>query len=100
MMSSKSEPSVYYVLGWEQPNSKVAILCRGSSGPALCRTWKDTVKLRTNLLNDPRAKRNSQSSEIIRSLRIYRLSPQQPLIWKPGDLWVYVDARMLECVED
>jgi hypothetical protein len=92
-------PNCYYVLGWEQPNSKIAILCRGSGGPALCRTWKESLKLRTSLLNDPRASNNSHAQGIIRELRIYRMPKGEALFWRPGDLWVYVDRRVLESLE-
>ncbi len=90
---------VYYILGWEQPNRKIAILCRASMGPALCRTWQETVKLRTNLVNDPRTGRNGNALEIIKELRIYRLLKGEALLWRPGDLWVYVDRRALEKME-
>ena len=92
-------PNCYYILGWEQPNFKVAILCRGDSGPALCRTWKESLKLRTSLLNDPRANKNPNAQIIIRSLRIYRLPKGEALLWRPGDLWVYVDRREVEALE-
>lgn len=92
-------PNCYYVLGWEQPNSKIAILCRGAAGPALCRTWKESLKLRTSLVNDPRATKNAFAQEIIRELRIYRLPKGEALFWRPGDLWVYVDKRVLEALE-
>ncbi|MFN5539436.1 MAG: hypothetical protein ACK481_05185 [Candidatus Melainabacteria bacterium] len=89
----------YYVLGWEQPNQKVAILCRGASGPALCKTWKESLKLRTSLINDPRSNQNANAQRIIRELRIYRLPKGQSLLWRPGDLWIYVDKRALEPLE-
>ncbi len=89
----------YYVLGWEQVNSKVAILCRSGIGPLLCKSWKDALKARTNLLNDPRASQNTNAQKIIRELRIYRLPKGEPLLWRPGDLWLYVDKRILERVE-
>ena len=89
----------YYVLGWEQPNSKIAILCRGS-GPVLCKTWKDSIKLRTGLLNDPRAMNNNNAQNIIKQLRIYRLPKGEPILWRPGDLWVYVDQRSLRRMEN
>ena len=89
----------YYVLGWEQSNSKIAILCRASIGPLLCKSWKEALKTRTNLLNDPRASENINAQQIIRNLRIYRLSEGEPLLWRPGDLWLYVDKRSLERVE-
>ena len=90
----------YYVLGWEQPNSKIAILCRGTAGPTLCKTWKESLKLRTNLLNDPRAHKNRYAQQIIKELRIYRMPKGEALFWRPGDLWVYVDKRMLDALED
>lgn len=89
----------YYVLGWEQPNSKVALLCRSPGGPALCSTWKESLKLRTSLLNDPRTMNNAVAQKIIYSLRIYRLPRGEALLWRPGDLWVYVDSRILEAIE-
>ncbi|MDX1918560.1 MAG: hypothetical protein SFT81_05415 [Candidatus Caenarcaniphilales bacterium] len=89
----------YYVLGWEQPNEKVAILCRGK-GPALCKSWKESLKLRTNLINDPRARRNQNAQLIIQELRIYRLAKGELLLWRPGDLWAYVDKRILEKIEN
>lgn len=92
-------PTCYYVLGWEQPNFKVAILCRSTGGPALCRTWKESLKLRTTLVNDPRASNNNFAQHIIMALRIYRLPKGEPLLWRPGDLWVYVDRDSVEALE-
>lgn len=92
-------PNCYYVLGWEQPNSKVAILCRNNLGPAICKTWKESLKLRTSLLNDPRSNSNANAQRIISSLRIYRLPKGEALFWRPGDLWVYVDRRLVEAIE-
>jgi len=89
----------YYVLGWEQSNQKIAILCKGSAGPALFKTWKETLKMRTNLLNDRRSIENEHAQNIIRELRIYRLKKGEPLLWRPGELWVYVDKRVLERME-
>lgn len=100
MNEERSESvNFYYVLGWEQPNSKVAVLCKDLAGPVLCKTWKETIKLRTNLLNDPRASDNAHAQKIIKDLRIYRLSGGEPLLWRPGDLWIYVDKRILERLE-
>jgi hypothetical protein len=92
-------PNCYYVLGWEQPNGKVAILCRNNYGPALCKTWKESLKLRTSLLNDPRSGDNQNAQRIIGALRIYRLHKGEALFWRPGDLWVYVDQRAIEPIE-
>ena len=63
-----------YVLGWPQPNGKVAVLCRSSGsnpGPAFCQTRKEALRLRTKLANDPRGKRNKKAQEAIRRLLIY-----------------------------
>lgn len=95
----KRSPTCYYVLGWEQPNAKIAILCRNNIGPAICQTWKESLKLRTNLLNDPRTTQNVNTQRIISSLRIYRLPKGEALFWRPGDLWVYVDKRVVEPIE-
>ena len=89
----------YYVLGWDQPNLKVAILCRSTGGPFLGKTWKETIKTRTGLLNDQRALANEHARQIIKELRIYKLPKGEPLIWRPGDLWSYVDRRILEKLE-
>ncbi len=98
-LEDSKAPNCYYVLGWAQPNSKIAILCRGTAGPALCKTWKESLKLRTSLLNDPRASKNSMAHNIVRELRIYRLPKGEALFWRPGELWVYVDKRVLESLE-
>jgi len=94
-----STPKVYYLLGWQQPNSKIAVLCKSYSGPALCKTWKEAVKLRSNLLNDPRGSKNKFAKYIIKELRIYMINKGEPLFWRPGDLWVYIDRRVLKEVE-
>lgn len=92
-----------YVLGWAQPNGKIAILCRSSGsnpGPAFCQTRKEAMRLRTRLANDPRGKTNKKANEIIRRLLIYLFVGEEPVIWRPGDLWVYVDPKNLERLEE
>lgn len=92
-----------YVLGWPQPNGQVAILCRSSGinpGPAFCKTKKEAIRLRTRLANDPRGKSNKKSQEIIRRLLIYLYVNDETLNWRPGDLWVYLDRRNLELLEE
>ena len=98
MNQAEAHPG-YYVLGWRQPNNKVAILCRDSQGPVLCKSWRETLKLRTSLLNDPRATDNLNALRIIKELRIFRLRKGESLLWRPGDLWVYLDMRVLEQLE-
>lgn len=92
-----------YVLGWPQPNGKIAILCRsgGSNpGPAFCQTKKEAMRLRTKLANDPRGKTNKKSHEIIKKLLIYLYVSDVTVTWRPGDLWVYLDPRVLERLEE
>ena len=92
-----------YVLGWPQPNGKVAILCRsgGSNpGPALCQTRKEAMTLRTRLANDSRGKQNTKAREIIKRLLIYLYVSEEALMWRPGDLWVYVEPRKLVLLEE
>lgn len=91
-----------YVLGWPQPNGKVAILCRSGGtnpGPAFCQTRKEAMRLRTRLANDPRGKSNGKAQEIIKRLLIYLYVGEESVMWRPGDLWVYIDARNLEQLE-
>ncbi len=91
-----------YVLGWPQPNGKVALLCRsgGSNpGPAFCQTRKEAILLRTKLANDPRGKLNKKAREIIRRLFIYMYVSDETIMWRPGDLWVYMDPRKLVLLE-
>ncbi|HEY9885726.1 MAG TPA: hypothetical protein V6C96_00555 [Vampirovibrionales bacterium] len=97
--TEKKAPNCYYVLGWEQPNTKVAILCKKVAGPVICETWKESLKLRTKLLNDKRTSQNTNAQSIISSLRIYRLPKGEALFWRPGDLWVYVDRSIVELLE-
>lgn len=92
-----------YVLGWPQPNGKIALLCRsgGSNpGPAFCQTKKEAMMLRTRLANDPRGKKNKKATEIIKRLLIYIYVSDETVTWRPGDLWVYVDPRTLELLEE
>ena len=91
-----------YVLGWPQPNGKTAVLCRSSGsnlGPALCQTRKEAVRLRTRLANDPRGKNNKKAQEIIKRLLIYLCVGDEMIMWRPGDLWVYLDSRSLQLLE-
>ena len=91
-----------YVLGWPQPNGKVAILCRsgGSNpGPAFCQSRKEALVLRTKLANDPRGKQNKKAREIIKRLLIYMYVGDETIMWRPGDLWIYLDSRLLEPLE-
>lgn len=92
-----------YILGWQQPNGKVAILCRSSGsnpGPAFCSTKKEAIRLRTKLANDPRGKANKKAQEIIKRLLIYIYVSNETLMWRPGDLWVYVDQKSVELLEE
>ena len=92
-----------YVLGWPQPNGKIAVLCRsgGSNpGPAFCQTRKEAVLLRTKLANDPRVKQNRKAREIIRRLLIYMYMTEETIVWRPGDLWVYVEPKKLVLLEE
>lgn len=92
----------YYVLGWSQPSGKVAVLCRsrGSNpGPAYCWTKREAIQLRTRLANDKRGENNPSARRIIRNLLVYKYMLHQPLAWRPGDLWVYLDSHYLEPVE-
>lgn len=92
-----------YVLGWPQPNGKIAVLCRsgGSNpGPAFCQTRKEAVLLRTKLANDPRGKQSKKAREIIRRLLIYMYMSEETIVWRPGDLWVYVEAKKLVLLEE
>ena len=92
-----------YVLGWSQPNGKVAVLCRSGGtnpGPAFCQTRKEAVLLRTKLANDPRGKQNKKAREIIRRLLIYMYMSEEAVIWRPGDLWVYLDPKKLVLLEE
>ncbi|MBI1858991.1 MAG: hypothetical protein HYR97_07785, partial [Candidatus Melainabacteria bacterium] len=88
---------------WPQPNGQVAVLCRSSGanpGPAFCQTKKEAIRLRTRLANDPRGKLNRKSQEIIKRLLIYLYVRDETLNWRPGDLWVYMDHRSLELLEE
>ena len=92
-----------YVLGWPQPNGKIAILCRSGGtnpGPALCQTRKEAVMLRTKLANDPRGKQNKKSTEIIKRLLIYLFESDETIMWRPGDLSVYIDPKKLVLLEE
>lgn len=99
-MSEQTQKQSYYVLGWKQPNGKIALLCRSDRGPVLCHNWKESVKTRTSLLNDPRASNNTNAQKIISNLRIYKLNKGETLIWRPGDLWTYMDRKVLELLEE
>ena len=91
-----------YVLGWPQPNGKIAILCRSGGanpGPAFCQTRKEAMLLRTKLANDPRGKLNKKAREIIRRLLIYMHVSDETIMWRPGDLWVYLDPKKLILLE-
>lgn len=92
----------YFVLGWPQPNGKIAILCRSkgaNGGPALCYTKREAMQLRTRLANDPRGDENPTARRIIQKLFVYRYILRKPLSWRPGDLWVYLDPTYLEPAE-
>lgn len=97
--SNTQQHNYYYVLGWQQANTKVAILARDHSGPVLAHNRQEMISIRTNLLNDPRASQNTHAQQIIQKLRIYKLSKRQTLIWRPGDLWIYLDQKVLIPVE-
>lgn len=91
-----------YVLGWPQPNGKVAVLCRSggtNTGPAFCQTRKEAMLLRTKLANDPRGKHNRNSREVIKRLLIYMYVSEESIMWHPGDLWVYLDPKKLVLLE-
>jgi hypothetical protein len=93
---------VYYVLGWAQPSGKVAVLCRSrgdNAGPAYCYTKREAIHLRTRLANDSRGEENPKARRIIRHLLVYRYLLRDPLSWRPGDLWVYLEPDYLEAVE-
>lgn len=92
----------YYVLGWPQPSGKVAVLCRSrgqNAGPAYCWTKREAMQLRTRLANDKRGEQNPSARRIIRQLVIYKYLLRQPLSWRPGELWVYLDPGYLEAAE-
>src|SRR5271170_1575098 len=92
----------YYILGWAQPSGKVAVLCRsrGSNpGPAFCWSKREAIQLRTKLANDKRGDQNPTARRIIRQLLVYKYLLNQPVNWRPGDLWVYIEPRYLEPVE-
>jgi len=92
-----------YVLGWPQPNGKIAILCRSggvNQGPAFCQTRKEAVMLRTKLANDPRGKQSKKAQMIIKRLLIYLFASDETILWRPGDLWVYVDPKNLVLLEE
>ncbi len=96
------ENESYFVLGWPQPSGKVAILCRSrgnNAGPAYCWTKREAIQLRTRLANDRRGEQNPTARRIIRQLFVFRYLLHQPLVWRPGDLWVYLDPHYLEAVE-
>lgn len=97
------EEDPVYVLGWQQPSGKIAILCRsrGSNpGPAYCWSKRDAIQLRTRLANDKRGEQNPSARRIVRQLLVYRYKvDRQPLPWRPGDLWVYAEPLMLEAME-
>ena len=91
-----------YVLGWPQPNGKIAVLCRSSGsnpGPAFCQSRKEAIRLRTKLANDPRGKYNKKAREIIKRLLVYLYIGNETIMWRPADLWVYLDPRSLEALE-
>ncbi len=91
-----------YVLGWPQPNGKVAILCRSGGtnpGPAFCQTKKEALLLRTKLANDPRGRSSTKAQETIKRLLIYMYPGDETIMWRPGDLWVYMDPRKLVLLE-
>lgn len=92
----------YYVLGWQQPTGKVAVLCRSrgkNAGPALCWTRREAIHLRTRLANDGRSDQNPNARRIIQQLLVYKYLLRQPLEWRPGDLWIYLDPSFLEVAE-
>ncbi|HEY9718975.1 MAG TPA: hypothetical protein V6C69_15990 [Trichormus sp.] len=92
----------YFVLGWPQPSGKVAVLCRSrgaNAGPAYCWSKREAIHLRTRLANDRRGQQNPTAGRIIRQLFVYRYLLRQPLPWRQGDLWVYLDPHYLEAAE-
>src|ERR1700719_4568977 len=92
----------YFVLGWPQRSVKVAVLCRSrgnNAGPAYCWTKREAIQLRTRLANDRRGDQNPTARRIIRQLFVYRYLLPDPLSWRQGDLWVYLDPRYLEAAE-
>jgi hypothetical protein len=92
----------YFVLGWPQPSGKVAVLCRSrgdNAGPAYCWTKREAIQLRTRLANDKRGEQNPTARRIIRQLYVFRYLLHQPLSWRKGDLWVYLEPNYLEAVE-
>jgi hypothetical protein len=102
LLLSVMNQDYYYVLGWEQPSGKVAILCRSrgnNPGPAYCWTKREAIQLRTRLANDRRGEQNPSARRIIRQLLVYRYLVHHPLLWRQGDLWVYADPSELEPVE-
>jgi hypothetical protein len=93
------DDGIYYVLGWPQPSGKVAVLCRSrgnNPGPAYCWTKREAIQLRTRLANDKRGEQNPSARRIIRQLLVYKYLLNQPLSWRQGDLWVYLDPNFLE----
>ncbi len=92
----------FYVLGWTQPSGKIAVLCRSrgqNPGPAYCWNKREAIQLRTKLANDKRGEQNPFARRIIRQLLVYKCLLRQPLPWRSGDLWVYIDPMYLEPVE-
>ncbi|HEY9679937.1 MAG TPA: hypothetical protein V6C76_18185 [Drouetiella sp.] len=57
------------------------------------------MQLRTRLANDKRGEQNPTARRIIRQLLIYKYLLRQPLSWRPGELWVYLDPGYLEACE-
>ena len=91
-----------YVLGWPQPNGKVAILCRSGGtnpGPAFRQGRKEAFLLRTKLANDPRGKQNKKAREIIKRLLMYMYVGEETIMWRPGDMWIYLDPKKLVLLE-
>jgi hypothetical protein len=96
------DDEIYYVLGWAQPSGKVAILCRSrgkNAGPAYCYTKREAIHLRTRLANDSRGEDNPKARRIIRQLLVYRYLLSDPLAWRQGDIWTYLEPDYLEAVE-
>lgn len=98
-MDQNTNPDEYYVLGRQQQNNNVAILCRNSS-PALYKTKKESIKARSRLLNDRRTLNNEHTLHVIQELRVYKIQKGELLMWHIGELWAYIDKKRLTQLED
>jgi len=101
-MNKQNSQRSYFVLACPMYDDRLAVLCRNTgpqTGPALCESKKDAIRLKTKLANDPRGLANENAMAIIKTLFVYELNPGVMPVWQGGSLWAYLPNNLAHCVE-